>query len=538
MKFLRALHPKWRAKVTTIEESKDFLNLSLDKIIGNLKVIELVMEKDFEIVKGKKDKYKSIALEAKMKLIDDETSTSGSEDEEYVMDPQDDKKGKSQRKCFRCGDSSHFIEKCPKPSRKDQKAFIGGSWNDSGEDNEVPKKGEVCIMAQDSNEVQSDSSFYNSSIDDDTLQTENNKLCELCLKIITKNKFLKTNREFLENEVYELKEKMKHLKKRKAIDEGCISCQGLGLEIEKLKLNQEMLIKQNSNFAKFEKSARPMDPLADPVQRDLASLEKGYVCYTNLGQNARNSSRTNFVIVSRKSKPPINHIKQKPSLKQGVGLTKNEFRPKMPQPRVCLKAGLESNKWIKDSGCSKHMTGKENLFSSYQAYDRGRGLRKNGHYVMKIDKSPRYKLCLTTIDDNSTLCHRRLGHVNMRLIQSLSSKELVRNLPNLKYDQHFYEACKIGKQVHASHKAKNLVSTSKCLELLHMDLFGPSAIQKIQNQTGSPIMLIRTDHGPEFDNEVQFEAFCDANGITQNFSDPCTPQSNGVVERKTGHSKK
>ncbi|GJW22645.1 UBN2 domain-containing protein [Tanacetum coccineum] len=37
-KFLRALHPKWRAKVTTIEESKDLSSLALDELIGNLKV--------------------------------------------------------------------------------------------------------------------------------------------------------------------------------------------------------------------------------------------------------------------------------------------------------------------------------------------------------------------------------------------------------------------------------------------------------------------------------------------------------------------
>ncbi|GKB39417.1 hypothetical protein Tco_0884359 [Tanacetum coccineum] len=59
----------------------------------------------------------------------------------------------------------------------------------------------------------------------------------------------------------------------------------------------------------------------------------------------------------------------------------------------------------------------------------------------------------------------------------IASKELVRNLPKLKFDQHFCDACKIGKQVYASHKAKNIVSTTRCLKLLHMDLFGPSAIQ-------------------------------------------------------------
>ncbi|GJS12376.1 retrovirus-related pol polyprotein from transposon TNT 1-94 [Tanacetum coccineum] len=45
-------------------------------------------------------------------------------------------------------------------------------------------------------------------------------------------------------------------------------------------------------------------------------------------------------------------------------------------------------------------------------------------------------------------------------------------------------------------------------------------------------MSIRTDHGREFDNEVQVRTFCDANGITYNFSDSRTPQSNRVVERK------
>ncbi|GKB81948.1 retrovirus-related pol polyprotein from transposon TNT 1-94, partial [Tanacetum coccineum] len=201
----------------------------------------------------------------------------------------------------------------------------------------------------------------------------------------------------------------------------------------------------------------------------------------------------------------------------------------------------------------------------------GRGIRKKGLYVMKLGNKPKDQICLTTIDENSTLWHRRLGHANMRLIQSLASKELVRNLPKLKFDQHFCDACKMGKQAHASHKAKNVVSTTRCLEILHMDLFGPSAVRsyggnrytlvivddysrytwtrflkdkteafdqfeifsrKIQNQLGCSIVSIRTDHGREFDNEVQFGEFCNANGITHNFSAPRTPQSNGVVERK------
>ncbi|GKB85153.1 hypothetical protein Tco_0957425, partial [Tanacetum coccineum] len=55
-KFLRALHPKWRAKVTAIEESKDLTSLSLDELIENLKVHEMIIKKDSEIFKEKVDK--------------------------------------------------------------------------------------------------------------------------------------------------------------------------------------------------------------------------------------------------------------------------------------------------------------------------------------------------------------------------------------------------------------------------------------------------------------------------------------------------
>ncbi|GKC21617.1 hypothetical protein Tco_1023767 [Tanacetum coccineum] len=84
-KFLRALHPKWRAKVTAIEESKDLSSLALDELIGNLKVHEVVMEKDSKIYRGKKERVKSSSLKAKKESSDDETLTSRSDDEEYDM---------------------------------------------------------------------------------------------------------------------------------------------------------------------------------------------------------------------------------------------------------------------------------------------------------------------------------------------------------------------------------------------------------------------------------------------------------------------
>ncbi|GKA13013.1 hypothetical protein Tco_0692559 [Tanacetum coccineum] len=63
-KFLTALHPKWRAKVTAIEKSNDLTSLSLNELIGNLKVYEIIIKKDSEIVKAKGE-IKYLALKAK-----------------------------------------------------------------------------------------------------------------------------------------------------------------------------------------------------------------------------------------------------------------------------------------------------------------------------------------------------------------------------------------------------------------------------------------------------------------------------------------
>nr|GEV96761.1 retrovirus-related Pol polyprotein from transposon TNT 1-94 [Tanacetum cinerariifolium] len=72
-------------------------------------------------------------------------------------------------------------------------------------------------------------------------------------------------------------------------------------------------------------------------------------------------------------------------------------------------------------------------------------------------------------------------------------------------------------------------------ELLHMDLFSPFAVRSYGGNLYTLVIVdeySRTDHGREFDNEVQFGKFCNANGITHNFSALRTLQSNGVVERK------
>nr|GEW01439.1 zf-CCHC domain-containing protein/DUF4219 domain-containing protein/UBN2 domain-containing protein [Tanacetum cinerariifolium] len=66
---------------------------------------------------------------------------------------KDDKNGKGGRKGFKCRDPNHLIGECPKLSRyQNQKAFVGGSWSNSDEDEEEKTKDEKCLMAKASNE--------------------------------------------------------------------------------------------------------------------------------------------------------------------------------------------------------------------------------------------------------------------------------------------------------------------------------------------------------------------------------------------------
>ncbi|GJR77476.1 copia protein [Tanacetum coccineum] len=498
-------------KVTAIEESKDLTSLSLDELIGNLKVHEMIIKKDSEIVKAKVER-KSLALKAKKESSDEECSTSGSEDEEYAMAvrdfkkffkrrgrfvrhprndkktfqrSRDDKNGKSERKCFRCGDPNHLIGECPKPPRdKNQRAFVGGSWSDSGEEDDENIQDETCLVAQAPNEVCSESSYFsdeNSSIDDLALDNEYDKLCKMSLKIITKNKRLKAIRNSLENELRELKDKLSTLEKNKGVDIDCAKCHTLKIENEKLKeestrLNKfeksthclnEMLNNQkpsgdklglgfNSFEAsssgtkeiKFVKAQKKMSSNGGPINMG-GPLNVQAAPKINMGpppatpgseksvsfQKSILGPRPKHIIVN-KVKIPVasdNEVKQfyKPLTKPGVGFSKTNFRsktppprrvnnnysrPKTPQPKrhvgrqnqphgfprrleqlstsklhtmgnvssvlasqpiasnardICLRVDLEPDEWIKDSGCSKPMTGNQKLFSTYKAYNGG-----------------------------------------------------------------------------------------------------------------------------------------------------------------------
>ncbi|GJZ68755.1 putative ribonuclease H-like domain-containing protein [Tanacetum coccineum] len=86
--------------------------------------------------------------------------------------------------------------------------------------------------------------------------------------------------------------------------------------------------------------------------------------------------------------------------------------------------------------------------------------------------------------DESKLWHRRLGHVNFKTMNKLVKGNLVRGLPSKIFDNdHTCVACLKGKQHKASCKAKLVSSISQPLQMLHMDLFGPTSVRSINHKT-------------------------------------------------------
>ncbi|GKE52431.1 hypothetical protein Tco_1487587, partial [Tanacetum coccineum] len=106
---------------------------------------------------------------------------------------------------------------------------------------------------------------------------------------------------------------------------------------------------------------------------------------------------------------------------------------------ICLGVDLEPDKWIKDSGCSKHMTGNQKLFSSYKAYNGGNVIFGSNLHGNIIGKGQIYNnKCRVTLSEHDSEITKDGKEIRSRKYasQSLASTELVRNLPKLKFDQH------------------------------------------------------------------------------------------------------
>ncbi|GKE19168.1 retrovirus-related pol polyprotein from transposon TNT 1-94 [Tanacetum coccineum] len=153
--------------------------------------------------------------------------------------------------------------------------------------------------------------------------------------------------------------------------------------------------------------------------------------------------------------------------------------------------------------------------------------------------------CVTST--KSWLWHQRLSHLNFDTINDLAKNDLVTGLLKFKYHkEHLCPLCEQGKSKRASHPPKPVPNSKQRLHLLHMDLCGPMRIASINGKRyvlvivddysrytwvhflrskdeapeviktflkritvllQSPVIIIRTDNGTKFKNQILKEYF-------------------------------
>nr|GEU76986.1 ribonuclease H-like domain-containing protein [Tanacetum cinerariifolium] len=85
--------------------------------------------------------------------------------------------------------------------------------------------------------------------------------------------------------------------------------------------------------------------------------------------------------------------------------------------------------------------------------------------------------------DESMLWHRRLGHLNFKIMNKLVRNNLVKGLPSKYFENyHICVACLKGKQHKASCKTKLVNSISKLLHTVYMDMFGPTSVSSLNHK--------------------------------------------------------
>ncbi|GAU36127.1 hypothetical protein TSUD_292870 [Trifolium subterraneum] len=258
----------------------------------------------------------------------------------------------------------------------------------------------------------------------------------------------------------------------------------------------------------------------------------------------------------------------------GIGKLINNSLPKLDN--VLLVKGLTANlisiSQLCDQGLKVNFTKTECLVTDDKGELLMNGVRsKDNCYLWVPQEDTSLSTCLIAKEDEVKLWHQRLAHLNLKSLKKAISEEAIRGLPKLKIEEgHICGECQIGKQTKTPHQKLHHLTTTRVLELLHMDLMGPMQVLslggkryayvvvddfsrytwinfikeksdtfdvskdlrvQLQREKNEVILRIRSDHGKEFQNS-RFSEFCASEGIKHEFSSPITPQQNGVVERK------
>ncbi|GJR24956.1 putative ribonuclease H-like domain-containing protein [Tanacetum coccineum] len=320
----------------------------------------------------------------------------------------------------------------------------------------------------------------------------------------------------------------------------------------------------------------PKSDLIYPSLDDFVDVNESVRPMKNVINNAYSTARRPFNKITAANNS--NFTKKVNTVK---GTRVNTARPKAVLSAVKGNKGNVGNpqqdlkdKGVIDSGCSKHMTGNRSYLIDYEEIDGGFvafGVPRKDNMYSVVPQGGLTYLFEKSTPDESNLWHRRLGHVNFKTMNKLVRGNLVRGVPLkcFKINQTCV-SCQKGKQHRASCKTKTVSLISQPLQMLHMDLFGPTFVKSltkkmyclvvtddfsrfswvfflatkdetseilktlitgIENLIDLRVKVIKCDNMTKFKNRVMNQ-FCKMKCIKREFSVVRTPQQNGVAERK------
>ncbi|XP_075478913.1 uncharacterized protein LOC142519768 [Primulina tabacum] len=304
-------------------------------------------------------------------------------------------------------------------------------------------------------------------------------------------------------------------------------------------------------------------------QKEVDNLRKPVGDITGLGygtNECNTSGGSTQPLLEKDSLKPIKFVRS--SMVYEHGKTEDQGTQ-----NVTKKKELEESIWFLDSGCSRHMTGNKDILSEIVNY--------RGPTITSGDNSIKVELWVkvTPLSFRNSyallkpqlLWHKQLNHLNFKSIATISRLKLVSGLPNIDFAKNrICNACQLGKQVRSTFKSRGRNSSARCLELLHMDLFGPilvtslggkkytlvviddfsrftwvtflnskdqttdqliKLLKRLQNERSEANDRIRSDRETEFLNQF-LSSYLEDHGIKHELSAARSPQQNGVAERR------
>nr|GEV14291.1 zinc finger, CCHC-type [Tanacetum cinerariifolium] len=213
--------------------------------------------------------------------------------------------------------------------------------------------------------------------------------------------------------------------------------------------------------------------------------------------------------------------------------------------KICLGVDLEPDEWIKDSRCSKHMSGNRKLFSTYKTYNGGNVIFGSNLHSNIIGKGQKCdNKCRVTLSELDSEINKDGKVIDENGIVSRNKARLVAQGYNqqegIDYDETYDPVSKLESirillayacaldfklfQIDVKSKLLNGFMNEEDEALDKLKVFKT----KVELQQGSLIKRFWTDRGGEYMDTLYFQSI----HIIHETIAPYTPQQNGISKRK------